>query len=147
MSQPVVTCHVGDSLADAARLMWEHDVGALPVVADDDTVVGMITDRDISMAAYTQGRPLAAVPVATAMANHVVAAQRHYRAIDVEQLMAQYQVRRLPVVDEHGRAIGMISLGDLAAASVRPGSRITNASMKIPQTLVAISEPRKRQAA
>jgi predicted transcriptional regulator len=55
MHRPVVTCHVNDSLANAARLLWEQDCGALPVVDERGRVVAMITDRDICMVAYTQG--------------------------------------------------------------------------------------------
>src|SRR5262245_6101900 len=58
MSTDLETCRADDTLDRAARLMWEHDCGVVPVVDHEGTAVGMITDRDICMAAYTQGRPL-----------------------------------------------------------------------------------------
>ena len=71
MNQPAVTCSPRDTLHRAAGLMWEHDCGALPVVDDNGHIAGMITDRDICMAAYTQGRPLHAVPVNEIMSRTV----------------------------------------------------------------------------
>jgi CBS domain-containing protein len=74
MSHPVVTCPNSTTLEDAARLMWEYDCGIVPIVNDDGRLVGVVTDRDICMAGYTQGRPLREIPVVTAMASQVVAA-------------------------------------------------------------------------
>ena len=61
-----------DSMNHAAQLMWDHDVGSVPVVDDERRVIGMLTDRDICMAAYTQGRPLRDLPVEVAMARQVI---------------------------------------------------------------------------
>jgi len=58
MTKTVRSCSAGDSLQRAAQLMWEGDCGSVPVVDSDNRVVGILTDRDIAMAAYTQGRPL-----------------------------------------------------------------------------------------
>ena len=63
MTRSVLAAHPQDSLARAAQMMWDHDCGALPVIDDSGRVLGMITDRDVCMAAYTQGRPLAEIPV------------------------------------------------------------------------------------
>ena len=73
MTHPAITCHVNDALSDAAQKMWDHDCGVLPVVNDEGKVTGMITDRDICMAALTQGRALHEILVNLAMAKHVVA--------------------------------------------------------------------------
>jgi CBS domain-containing protein len=58
MTMSVYSCHVNDHLGTAAKLMWEHDCGVVPVVNDDGRAIGMLTDRDICMAAFTQGRVL-----------------------------------------------------------------------------------------
>jgi len=58
MSRHVQSCSPHDSLETAARLMWEHDIGSVVVVDGHERPVGMITDRDVCMAAYTQGLPL-----------------------------------------------------------------------------------------
>jgi CBS domain-containing protein len=149
MSQPVVTCHVTDSLNTAARLMWDRDCGAVAVVSDDGTLVGMLTDRDICMAAYTQGRLLVEIPVNTAMAKQVFSAQPDQKLGEVEQLMADNKVHRIPVVDGDGKPIGLLSLNDLAIESVQPETQMKNGPSKIARTLAAICQPRteKRKAA
>ena len=149
MSQPVVTCHITDSLNTAAMLMWDHDCGALAVVSDDGTLVGMLTDRDICMAAYTQGRRLDEIPVNTAMAKQVISAQPDQKLGEVEQLMADNKVRRIPVVDGDDKPIGLLSVNDLAIESVQPETQMKNGPSKIARTLAAICQPRteKRKAA
>ena len=72
MSHPAVICPAGSTLDHAARLMWEFDCGVIPVVDDAGHLCGMVTDRDICMAAYTQGKLLSAIPVTTAMAREIV---------------------------------------------------------------------------
>ena len=57
MTKDVKTCHQGDMLEAAVRLMWDHDIGVLPVVDDGGQLIGMVTDRDACMAAFMQRRP------------------------------------------------------------------------------------------
>jgi Mg/Co/Ni transporter MgtE len=63
MTTAVRSCTTGDNLQRAAQIMWESDCGVVPVVDRDGRLVGMITDRDICMAAYTQGKPLSHIGV------------------------------------------------------------------------------------
>jgi predicted transcriptional regulator len=67
MKQAVQACRRGDALNTAAQIMWEHDCGCVPVVDTENRVIGMITDRDICMAAYTRGEPLQTLRVETAI--------------------------------------------------------------------------------
>jgi CBS domain-containing protein len=99
MSRSVETCHVDDSLAVAAAKMWERDIGCLPVVDADGCVVGMITDRDICMAGYTQGRPQHELRVASAMSRGVHSCGPNDGIIAAEETMRLHRVRRLPVLD------------------------------------------------
>jgi CBS domain-containing protein len=149
MSQPVVTCDVNDTLNYAAMLMWDHDCGALPVVREDGKLTGIITDRDICMAAYTQGKSLDEILVNAVMSRHVVTARPDQKVGDVEQLMADHQVRRVPIVDDDNHALGIVSLNDLAIESVQPDTRMRYGLAKIAHTLAAICAPRitKRKAA
>jgi CBS domain-containing protein len=117
MTSPAITCHVNDSLMDAAHRMWERDIGALPVVNDDGKLTAIITDRDICMAAYTQGHALDELLVNSAMAMNVAAAFPEASLRDIEQLMARHQVRRIPIVDAAGKPLGIVSLNDLALAN------------------------------
>jgi CBS domain-containing protein len=149
MSHPARTCHVNDSLKLAAQRMWDLDCGALAVVHDDGTIAGMITDRDVCMAALHQGRGLEDLLVNGAMSTQVVTVTPDETLGHVEQLMARHQVRRIPVIDANKLPIGMISLNDLAIESVKPDSHIRHGISKIAHTLAAICRPRtsKQEAA
>ncbi|MBS1118437.1 MAG: hypothetical protein H6Q90_665 [Deltaproteobacteria bacterium] len=149
MSTPILTCHVNDPLNIVAQKMWDHDCGAIAIVRDDGKLAGMITDRDVCMAAYTQGRALDQILVNNVMANHVVSARPDLRIADLEQLMVRHQVRRIPIVDADNLPIGLVSLHDLAIESVQPDTRIKNGALKIAHTLAAICRPRlqRRRAA
>ena len=145
MNQPVVVCRHDDSLDSAARLMWEFDCGIVPVVDHEGRLVGVVTDRDICMSAYTQGQPLSAIPVTTAMAKHVVAAHVDDSVEAVEALMSDNQIRRLPVIAQDGCPIGVVSLNDLVrhATQARRGGA---AERELVQTLAAIGRSRMKQA-
>jgi CBS domain-containing protein len=116
MTKNVLTCHADDSLSRAAQLMWEHDCGCVPVVDEHGHVQGMITDRDICMAAFTQGKRLDEIPVASAMSREVLAASPGDDVDRVAELMSKRQVRRIPVVDGQHQLVGVLSLADLARA-------------------------------
>jgi len=126
------------SLDAAARWLWELDVGVLPVVRGDRPV-GMLTDRDVCMAAYTQGRPLRELTVAQAMSRELHAACLEDDAVEALRLMAERQVRRLPVVDEGGALVGLLSLADLEA-EVEAGRLDPGA---LAGALAAIARPRR----
>jgi CBS domain-containing protein len=132
---------VNDALHDAAQKMWDHDCGVLPVVNDEGKVTGMITDRDICMAALTQGRPLHELLVNLAMAKHVIAVRPEQTLVEVEQLMTRHQIRRLPVVDAENRPLGVISLNDLAIEAVQADTRMKHGVSKIAHTLAAVCQP------
>jgi CBS domain-containing protein len=146
MSKDVRTCGPDDALSEAARIMWERDCGCVPVLDGDGSgrVVAMITDRDISMAAYTQGARLAEIPVRKAMSAAVRACRPGDSVDDAEALMRRFQIRRLPVVDDAGHLLGILSLADLAeaAASGRGGRRGVSEA-QVAETLEAICRPHK----
>ena len=144
MNQPVVVCPDNATLDDAARLMWEHDCGIIPVVDQDGRLIGVVTDRDICMSAYTQGQALNAISVTTAMARTVVASHEDDSVEAAEQLMQDNQIRRLPVVDGEGRPVGMVSLNDIARFVAQ--ARRTASDRELVQTLAAICQPRMMQA-
>jgi CBS domain-containing protein len=145
MTSPAVICHLDDTLNAAAKLMWDHDCGAIPVVGDDGKLAGIVTDRDICMAAYTQGRPLGAILINSVMSEHVVSAHRADKLGAIEQQMMDHQIRRIPVVDDDDKPIGMITLNDLALESAQPDTRIKNAATKIAHTLAAVCHPRTQR--
>jgi CBS domain-containing protein len=138
MHREVVTCRATDFLDVPARLMWEHDIGSVPVIDDEGHVSGMITDRDICMAAYTQGQPLPAIPISLAMSRHVFACTADDSLGEVERTMRERQIRRMPVIDDHKHPVGIVTLNDIARASQRDG--VT--AKEVASTLAAIGAPR-----
>ena len=121
MTRSPKTCRPGTSLSDAARLMWENDFGCLPVIDDDGSgrLVGMITDRDICMAAYFAERPLSQIKVVEAMTKDVRGCNAGDDLAEARAIMRETAVRRLPVIDALERVIGLMSLADLAREAVR----------------------------
>ncbi len=114
MTSPVHTCRPNESLANAAQRLWEHDCGVLPVVDRDGKVRAAITDRDICMGALLRGRALAELQVGDSMSATVVTCRADDEIGKAAETMAGNQLRRLPVVDEAGKLVGMLSLNDLA---------------------------------
>ena len=124
MTTDVKSCHAEDNAGYAAQLMWEGDFGVVPIVNDDRQVVGMVSDRDIAMAAYLKGLPLAAISVESVMSTHVHTCQPDEPVSAAEERMRQHQVRRLPVADAEGRLLGILSMNDIVlAAAQQKGSR------------------------
>lgn len=121
MTQGVYTVRPDDSLETAARKMWEHDCGVLPVVNEHGHVIAMLTDRDACMAAYTQGKPLSKIRVASAMSKGVITCHRDDSPFAAERAMRERQIRRLPIVDDFGRLVGIVSLNDIVLESVTNG--------------------------
>jgi len=144
MTKEVFSCLPGDSLAKAARLMWDHDIGCLPVVDAQGRVLAMITDRDICMAGHLTGKRLAELSIGSAMSKKVVACNPTDSAETAEELMRLSQIRRLAVVDTGGSMVGIISLNDLARASARVrGHKPKTVELQdVAATLAAICEPR-----
>jgi CBS-domain-containing membrane protein len=143
MSATANSCGANDNLERAAQIMWESDCGVVPVVGDDGRVVGMVTDRDICMAAYTHGQPLWQIAVANAMARQVHGVHESDLLEAAEELMRRVRVRRLPVLDGDGRLKGILTMNDLARHAHRSGGRKANglSSDSVVQTLAAICEP------
>ena len=119
MNRSVKVCRPQDSLNKAAQIMWDEPCGAVPVVDDQCKSVGFLTDRDICMAAYTQGKPLEELRVETAMARKVVSCVAEDDLGSAAGLMRQNRTRRLPVIDQDGALVGLLSLDDLACEAAR----------------------------
>jgi CBS domain-containing protein len=138
------TCSPGDSLYHAAEVMWNGNVGALPVTDEDGNLVGIITDRDVCMTGYTQGGTLNDRPVSSAMARGVFCCGPADSIQIVAERMRTHQVRRLPVI-ENERLVGIVSLNDLALAAVSDGGGF--GFEELSRTLAGICEHRVTQAA
>ncbi len=117
MTKNVATVGPEDTLERAAQLMWEQDCGCVPVVDDDHHILGMITDRDTCMAAYTRGGRLQDIRVGECMSRIVHAARPIESHSAVLERMRSAQVRRIPVVDTQDRLLGIVSINDLSLAA------------------------------
>ena len=144
MTQNPKCCRADESVQCAARMMWECDIGSLPVVDADKRVVGMITDRDICMTTYFQDRPPSQIRVQEAMATKIIACRPDDDIRSAERLMQDNQIRRLPVIDRDGHLLGMVSINDLArkAATDRHLSSPQVGEAGVVTTMAAISMPR-----
>jgi CBS-domain-containing membrane protein len=149
MTRDVRTCRPEDGLVEPARIMWENDCGCVPVVDAEARVIGMITDRDVCMGAYTQGRPLAEIPVPSVMSKTVHCCRPSDGVEDAEALMKTRQLRRLPVVNEVGRLVGLLSLNDIAREAARErAARDRHAALEaVGSTLASICAHRANEAA
>jgi CBS domain-containing protein len=103
-------------LSQVAELMETEDVGAIPVL-DGDQLAGMITDRDIVVRAIAKGKDPRGMAAKEVSSGEVVTVGPDHDLSDALQLMAQHQVRRLPVVDEENRLVGVVSQADIALES------------------------------
>ena len=102
------------TVQEAARLMKTEDVGALPIV-EDGRLTGVITDRDLAIRGIAEGRS-ADTTVRELASKDIVTIDPQQSLEEGAQLMAEHQVRRLPVVEEDGRLVGMLAQADVAQA-------------------------------
>jgi CBS domain-containing protein len=104
------------SVVDAAQIMRDEDVGLVPVV-DGDRLVGTITDRDITIRVVVEQKDPQSVKVRDVASTDLVTVDPQQDLDQALRLMAQHQVRRLPVVEEGGRLVGIVAQADVARAA------------------------------
>jgi len=147
MTRAVATCQPFDKLLDAASIIQREDVGCLPVVTDDgsERVLGMLTDRDIAMAAGHERLSLAEMHVRSAMTGAVLSRAVNGSLDDALSFMRSTGARRLPVVNRDGRLLGLLSLSDITLI-VASGNEAVSASgrAEICRILAASTKSRKR---
>jgi CBS domain-containing protein len=117
MTTDVKRCSLETNLAAAARIMWEGDCGAVPVTDERDHVVGIITDRDICIAAATRPRPEGEIPVKDVISGALYTCAPGDDVRAVLDTMKARKIRRLPVVEQGGRLVGIVSIHDIAVQS------------------------------
>ena len=117
------------SVVEAARLMREQDIGSLPIT-DDEKLVGMLTDRDITTRVVAEAADTTSMSVEDVYSRDLVSVEPDEDLDEALQLMARHQVRRLPVV-ENGRLVGIVAQADIALKD----------NDKTAQLVEAISEP------
>lgn len=133
MTKSVAYINPASNIVEAAQLMQKHNVGSIPVM-DQNGILGIVTDRDIVVRNIAHGKDPHTTPVRDVMTSQVATVSPDMDIRDVSSLMAQQQIRRVPVV-ENNKLVGMVSIGDLA----------TNrwADTEAAEALTEISKPSK----
>jgi CBS domain-containing protein len=116
MTKRVVCCTGADTVQSAARLMSLRNIGALPVVADEHSrrLVGIVTDRDLCCRVLALGRSPKSVTIHEVMTRKPFTVTEEAGLAECEKLMQKNRIRRVPVVDEAGRCVGIVAQADLA---------------------------------
>lgn len=144
MSRDVQRCAPDDTLHRAAQLMYERDCGTVAIVGRDGYVHGIVTDRDVCIAAYRTEKNLKDIHVEEVMSKEVKTCSQGTSLHDAERMLRMLRVRRLPVVDDAGTLVGMLSLTDIARAVL--GSRDEAEEREVFKTLGAVSLPKDKPA-
>jgi CBS domain-containing protein len=114
MTKDVRICGVNDNLSTAARTMWMRSCGVLPVVDQKAQVIGVLTDRDICVAACSKDRAPSSIAVSEVVTRKLYSCPPDVDVREALQIMRQRKVRRLPVIDAKGKLRGILSLDDIA---------------------------------
>jgi CBS domain-containing protein len=133
MTQDVECARPNDTLQEAAEKMRDFDIGLLPVCGDNDRLVGMLTDRDITVRAAAEGLDPWTCRTRDVMTPNVIYCMEDQDVAEAAQLMKDNQIRRLVVLDRNKLLVGIVSLGDLAVESGN--------EQLVGNALEAVSEP------
>jgi CBS domain-containing protein len=137
MTREVHTCNTKDPIVKAAQQMEQYNVGPIPVLDDQGRLCGLITDRDIVIRGVAKGKDLTKTTCEELMSNELTCCGPDTDIHKAADIMADHQIRRLPVVDEQKRLIGICAIGDLAVRNIyinESGQALSEIS-KAPATL------------
>ena len=109
-----------------AQKMLEKDIGAIPV-GENDRLIGMVTDRDIAVRAVAEGKDISKLTARDVMSKGIIWCRDNEDVSDAAHTMQSKRVRRLPVIDENKRMVGMLSLGDISQTAPQ---RVTSEVLK-----------------
>jgi len=113
MTEAAVCCNANTNVGAAVELLWVNNCGILPVVGNDGKIQGVVTDRDIAIAMGTKNRLPGEIAVGEIATKKVVTCKPEDEIHEALQTMAEKQVRRLPVVDNEGIPLGILSMDDI----------------------------------
>lgn len=144
MTSDVQCCGPDTNLAAVAKMMWDSDCGALPVLNVQGQVMSMITDRDICMAAATKNRPASDITVWETVSGKAYTCRLSDDVHTALDIMKREKVRRVPVVDEDGVLQGMVAMNDfvLLAGEAKGGKAPALSYEDVVRTMKAISAHR-----
>lgn len=138
---PEPACCTGETtVQEAAASMAEHDCGCLPVVDADGRVAGVVTDRDIACRCVANGKE-PTTPVGEVMTSPARCCGPDDDAVEAARVMAQAQVRRVPVIDRQGCCVGMVSQADLARAGDLDRDETTSVVERVSEPTAEPAQP------
>jgi CBS domain-containing protein len=122
MTQDLVYCWPDDPVSKAAQLMKKEDIGPVLIVDNEKarTLVGIVTDRDLALKIVGEGRDPQKTKVEEVMTRKLVTCHADDNVDNAIKAMAQYQLRRIPVVDDNNKLVGIISQADVATRVDEP---------------------------
>ena len=138
MCKEVICVHPETTVGECAQLMKDHHVGCIPVCDTQNTLVGLVTDRDIILRSVACSKEVHTTPVSDIMTCNVCCCPPDTNIQDAEHLMQTNKIRRLPVV-ENNKVIGILTLGDLAS-----NTKVDNT--QVSSTLEDICKDKKQNA-
>lgn len=149
MTKNAKCCSADNTLEEVAGIMWNDDVGIVPVVDSENRLSGVITDRDITMAAFLKHRPIWEISAREMIGGH--SCHSCYAEDDVHEalrIMDESRIRRVPIVDDKLHLVGIVRLKDLANHAVSKGPRKSSQLTvdEFTDTFRHISKPNELQA-
>jgi CBS domain-containing protein len=122
MTENLVFCTPEDTVSKVAQLMKREDIGPVLIVDTErsKTLVGIVTDRDLAIKVVSEGRDPQKTKVQEVMTRKLITCHADDSIENAMNAMAQYQLRRIPVVDENNRLVGIISQADVATRVDEP---------------------------
>jgi CBS domain-containing protein len=146
MTKTVATCDSNSSLSDVTRIMWDHNCGSVPVVdAETGKVLGIVTDRDALIAAWSKGQAPQQVSVKVPMSQGLFTCRPDDDLTRVHQTMRENRVHRILVIDDQEKLLGLVSIDDLARSA--SGTRATpKDKAEFTTTFAAVARPLERMA-
>lgn len=138
MTTDIGFCNLEDSLTQAAEIMWQRDCGVVPIVDKEKKVVGMITDRDVCIAAATRNQKPSDIKVNELISDNIISCAANDKIETALKKMKKNQLKRLPIVDNNGGLVGILSINDVLLG----GRKVKKLRKKIYQTIKGIGTSR-----
>lgn len=122
MTKDPVCCVPSDTISKVAQSMKKQNVGAIPVIENEQTkkLIGIVTDRDLALKVVADGRDIQSTKVADVMTVKIITCREDDDAQKAVDTMAKHQLRRLPIVDKDHNIVGIISQADVATRVDKP---------------------------
>ncbi len=122
MTKNPVCCLPNDTVAKVAQLMQSDNIGSIPVIEDEQTqkLVGIVTDRDLALKVIAKGQDAKSTKVEAVMTHQVVTCRAEDDLQKALDAMAKHQLRRIPIVDNDNRIVGIIAQADVATRVNQP---------------------------